>query len=92
MILNFFQNDNVFVLERLCRAVLHTETDLSIMRWFRGAEFGEAVLANTRALCQQSLKLIGRGAGQGAESARWQLFTLALTSEISQGEYEFFIE
>ena len=70
------------VLVLTCEKVVGQEKDPIVHKWLRGAQFGEAIVSNTRKLCLLSL---GKENTREVSEHRWQLLTLALTTQLQAG-------
>lgn len=68
----------------MCEKIVEQEKDPIVHKWLRGAQFGEAIVSNTRELCV--LCLGKEGAQDALLQHRWHLLKLALTTQLDSGE------
>ncbi len=73
------------ILVAMCQKVLEYESDGEVHQWLRGAQFGEAIVFNTKQLCE--VCLAESETQDSALQHRWNLLRLALTSQINAGGY-----
>ena len=67
----------------MCQKVIDRESDSAVHKWLRGAQFGEAIVGNTRELCALCLSdEDGRGV---ILDHRWNLLKMALTTQLNTG-------
>ena len=67
----------------MCEKIVEQEKDPIVHKWLRGAQFGEAIVSNTKELC---VLCLGKGGAQDdLLQHRWHLLELSLTTQLDTG-------